>query len=142
MKSKNELTRHVAFLRGINVSGQKIIKMVDLAKLFTSFGFKNVRTFIQSGNVIFDSTEQDIDSLTEKIEKNLAKKLGYQVDVMVRTLQHLESILKRNPFKKLPPDAKISVVFMSGKPTVKPKLPLLSPKKDLELIEIRDRDAF
>ena len=46
---------YFAFLRGINVSGQKLIKMTDLAKIFTDAGFSNVKTFIQSGNVIFDT---------------------------------------------------------------------------------------
>jgi uncharacterized protein (DUF1697 family) len=142
MKSKQDNIRYIAFLRGINVSGQKIIKMEALAKMFSSFGFKNVKTFIQSGNVILDSDETDVDSLRMKIEKNLAKKLGYQVDVIVRTLAQLESMIARNPFKKFSEDAKISVAFMSEKPKVKVKLPLFSSKKDVEIFEIKDCDAF
>ena len=142
MKSGNGSIRYIAFLRGINVSGQKIIKMEALAKMFISFGFKNVKTFIQSGNVIFDSDQADADSLRVKIEKNLEKKLGFQVDVIVRTLEEIEAMIARNPFKKFSEDAKISVAFMSGKPQEKVKLPLFSSKKDVQIFEIKNCDAF
>jgi len=141
MKSKRESVRYVAFLRAINVGG-RLVKMDALVKIFSSFGFENVKTFIQSGNVIFDSEETDPDLLTTQIEKGLAKKLGYEVDVMVRTVHQLEAIVKRNPFKKLDESAKISVAFMSSKPETKLKLPIFSAKKDVEIIEIKDRDAF
>jgi len=141
MKSKNESIRYVAFLRAINVGG-RFVKMEALVKIFSSFGFKNVKTFIQSGNVIFDSDETDMDVLTSKIEKGLSKKLGYEVDVMVRTVHQLETMVKRNPFSKLDEGAKISVAFMSLKPKTKLEFPVFSSKKDVEIIEIKDRDAF
>ena len=141
MKSKQESIRYVAFLRAINVGG-RFVKMEVLVKIFSSIGFDNVKTFIQSGNIIFDSGESDLDELTGEIQKGLAKKLGYEVDVMVRTVQQLEAMIRRNPFKKLDDDAKISVAFMSAKPKTKLTMPLFSARKDVEIIEIKDRDAF
>jgi uncharacterized protein (DUF1697 family) len=62
--------RYAAFLRGINVGGNKMIKMQDVAKAFESLGFSNVKTLIQSGNVIFESAPTDDEKLIKKIEKN------------------------------------------------------------------------
>ena len=61
------MINYVAFLRGINVGGKKLIKMEDLSRVFVSLGFKNVRTFIQSGNVIFDAAETNPNVLAKKI---------------------------------------------------------------------------
>jgi uncharacterized protein (DUF1697 family) len=141
MSKEISLIKYVAFLRAINVGG-RFVKMDVLAKIFSDAGFKNVRTFIQSGNVIFDSGETDSDLLADKIEKLLQKKLGYEVDTMIRTLDELEAMVKRNPFKKLPEDAKISVAFMSAELKEKIATPLFSPKRDVEIIEVKGRDAF
>ena len=65
------MIRHVAFLRAINVAGQKLIKMEELARIFTATGFRNVRTYIQSGNVIFDHASGNSAGLRKKIEKTL-----------------------------------------------------------------------
>src|SRR5437773_6771078 len=96
------MTRYVAFLRGINVGGRKLIKMEALALMFRSAGLKNVRTHIASGNVIFASASANKAALTRKIEKALARELGYEVPVILRTLAELESLARRNPFKKQP----------------------------------------
>ncbi|MFI5134744.1 MAG: DUF1697 domain-containing protein [Chitinophagales bacterium] len=141
MKSKKESIRYVAFLCAINVGG-RFVKMDALTKMFSSFGFKNVKTFIQSGNVVFDSEEMNTKKIEQKIEQGLAKKLGYEVATMVRTLDEFKAMVKRNPFKTISRDAKISVAFMSDKPKDKMKLPLFSAKKDVEIFEINDRDAF
>jgi len=118
------------------------VKMAALIKMFESFGFDNVKTFIQSGNVFFDSEETDEGKLEQQIEKGLQKKLGYEVATMVRTIDELKTMLKRNPFKKISSDAKVSVAFMSDKLKEKVKFPLFSPKKDVEIFAIKDRDAF
>ena len=65
------MTRYIAFLRGINVGGQKLIKMEELTRIFTAAGFKNARTYIQCGNVIFDSGSANAIRLRKKIEKAL-----------------------------------------------------------------------
>lgn len=72
---------YAAFLRGINVGGKKVIKMEDLSRILSSLGFKNVKTTIQSGNVIFETSETNSAVLTKKIEKKLQKSLRYEVSV-------------------------------------------------------------
>ena len=77
------MSRYVAFLRGINVSGQKLIKMEELRKHFEIPGFKNVVTYIQSGNVLFDAKETDTAKLRTKIEKMLAAKRAGIKDIIM-----------------------------------------------------------
>src|SRR5712675_1336554 len=82
----NQMIRYVAFLRAINVAGQKLIKMEELARIFTAAGLKNARTYIQSGNVIFDSSSANAVALRKKIENALLNVLGFEVIVMLRPL--------------------------------------------------------
>jgi len=138
------MTRYVAFLRAINVGGQRLIKMEELARIFTAAGLKNVRTYIQSGNVIFDSSSANAVALRKKIEKALLNVLGFEVIVMLRPLADIEEIVKRNPFKKTKADADqaLFVVFLSEEPRQNPKLPLTSIVENLEVLEVTDRAAF
>ena len=63
------MTKYIALLRGINVSGQKIIKMEHLKNYFIDMGFTDVKTYIQSGNVVFQSKDKDAEKLSKHIEK-------------------------------------------------------------------------
>src|SRR4030095_9446545 len=92
---------YIALLRGINVSGQKLIKMDALRKTFEDIGFKNVRTYIQSGNVIFETRKIKPESLRKKIETGLEKQFGYDVTVVIRTVDELEQVIKNYPFDKI-----------------------------------------
>ncbi len=138
------MIKYVAFLRGINVGGKKLIKMKELARIFELLGSKNVRTYIQSGNVIFDSSEINRDVLARKIEKKILKAFGHEVAVVLQTIDELKEILRRNPFKKIKPgdDVIMFVTFLAAEPGGKPKLPLQSMTESLEVLGIRDRAAF
>jgi uncharacterized protein (DUF1697 family) len=131
---------YVALLRGINVGGQKLIKMKELARIFTDAGLKNVRTYIASGNVIFESGSANKAALNRRIEKALQQTLGYEVTVVLRTLSEIESIVKRNPFKKYEAskDVMLCVVFLANEPKTKPKLPLVSMTDNLEVFEVAE----
>ena len=91
--------KYVAFLRAVNVGG-RIVKMERLRKIFEELKFKNVKTFIQSGNVILETGEKNKDILMKKIEKKLKVSLGYEVLVMLRKNKELKNIVKNNPFKE------------------------------------------
>ena len=138
------MIRYVAFLRAINVAGQKLIKMDELARIFTAAGFKNARTYIQSGNVIFDATSANTVALRKKIEGALQDVLGYEVTVILMPLAVIEEIVKRNPFKKIKTDGETVpfVVFLSEEPQRAPNLPLTSITENVEVFEVRDRAAF
>ncbi|MBI3871518.1 MAG: DUF1697 domain-containing protein [candidate division Zixibacteria bacterium] len=143
-QKSTEPTRYAAFLRGINVGGRNLVKMDDLSRLFTSLGFDDVKTYIQSGNVIFDSPAQDSEALVGKIEKGLLKLLDNPIAVFVRTIPELEEIVKRDPFKKVKSrdNAKLFVTFLAKAPDKTPKVPFLWPKEGVELLEVIDRDLF
>ena len=74
---------YLALFRGINVSGKKIIKMEDLRKLMDAEGYKNVKTYIQSGNVIFESDETSKSKIAAAIETMIEKEYGFEVVVFV-----------------------------------------------------------
>jgi uncharacterized protein (DUF1697 family) len=108
----------IALLRGINVSGQKQIKMAELKTLFENIGFKNVETYIQSGNVIFASKEKSIKKLEDKISSGIKNKFGFDVQVIVIISSEIEYILKTNPFLKKKDADKLYVTFLSIIPSV------------------------
>lgn len=89
---------YISLLRGINVSGQKIIKMELLRKMFENLGFENIRTYIQSGNVVFSSNEEDISKLEKIIRKEIEKEFGFDVHIKILIPEELQSALSRNPF--------------------------------------------
>ena len=89
---------YIAILRGINVSGHKMIKMDELRRLFESLKFKNVRTYIQSGNVIFSAKKTPESNLQKVIEKKILKSFGFEVPVIVKDKDEVEHVLKNNPY--------------------------------------------
>ncbi len=113
---------YIALLRGINVSGQKKIKMVDLKTMFEDLGFYSVVTYIQSGNVLFESRQEDQeDVLSNLIKKGIEKYFGFDVPVLVLKRDVLESIHTNNPFlKRLEnheiEDKKMYFTLLSGSP--------------------------
>lgn len=113
------MATYVSMLRGINVGGQKKIKMKDLKELYESLNFKDVKTYIQSGNVVFRYPDSPVLELTEKIENEIKKVFDFHVPVFIRTKDELQDAVKNNPFKELDVD-KLHVTFLSDIPTEKP----------------------
>ena len=89
---------YIAFLRGINVGGHKKIKMADLRILLEGLGHKEVMTYIQSGNVIFNSLEEDRDKLENQISEAIKGHYGFEVPVLVQTRTEINKILDNNPY--------------------------------------------
>jgi uncharacterized protein (DUF1697 family) len=90
---------YIAMLRGINVSGHKIIKMERLRAMFEGMGFGGVKTYVQSGNVIFE-TDEPAARLSEKIQKRILKDFGFDVPVLTKSAKEMAEIVKCNPFAK------------------------------------------
>jgi Uncharacterized protein conserved in bacteria len=91
---------YIALLRGINVGGKNIIKMADLKKMFESLGFSSVQTYIQSGNVLFQSDE-DQQALTGQIETEIKAAFHIDAAVILRTTDELQQIVGHCPFSDL-----------------------------------------
>ena len=109
---------YIALLRGINVSGHNKIKMVDLRLLFNDLKFNNVTSYIQSGNVIFTSSEKDISKIERAIKEAIKKKFDYDVKVLVITKKDILTVFASNPFlENQDPDiTKLCVTFLSDFP--------------------------
>ena len=135
---------YIAFLRGINVGGHRVT-MEASRRLCTELGLTNVRTYIQTGNVFFDTTEQeDRAHLTARIEQHLQQTLGYAVPTFLRTPAELEHLLALDPFRHLTvtDDMRLCLMFLSEPAPSGLVLPLRSPKADMEIVHLTDREAF
>ncbi|RNC92600.1 MAG: DUF1697 domain-containing protein [Allomuricauda sp.] len=88
---------HIVFLRGINVGGHKKIKMADLRERLLAIGFVNVQTYIQSGNIVLNTTKTK-NEIAALIKKDLHEGFGFDVPVLVMAAEEIEAILKHNPF--------------------------------------------
>jgi uncharacterized protein (DUF1697 family) len=114
------LTICIALLRGINVSGQKPVPMADLQKLFESLGFKGAKTLIQTGNVVFrsDKAKPDAAALAGLLEKAIEKRFGFEVAVLLRTLEEFRAVLDANPWrkKKLAETERVYISFLDKAP--------------------------
>ena len=141
-KSSTKLISYISFLRGINVSGQKIIKMQELAILFESFGSNNVKTFLQTGNILFDSNETDTTKLTNLIEESLFEKLGYNVTVILRTKQELLDIVESEPFKDCDGDVKYYLTFLDRTPKQTPALPIRMNDIENKIFKLENNNVF
>lgn len=89
---------YLSILRGINVSGQKKIQMADLKKLYEELKLKNVITYIQSGNVLFEAANAK--GLAKKIQEKIFEKYAFEVPVIIREGSELEAVVNINPFLK------------------------------------------
>ncbi len=88
---------YIALLRGINVGGNKKVEMSKLKKVFEDLGFVNVTTYINSGNVIFDSSNTNQSTIDSKIEEGIAKTFGFSIPVVIRTVQNIQDLAKAIP---------------------------------------------
>jgi uncharacterized protein (DUF1697 family) len=138
------MSNYIAMLRGINVSGHKIIKMEQLRAAFASLGFNNVKTYIQSGNVVFEAAGGSAAGLAGKIERKILRDFGFSVPVSLKTLKEMEKVIKNNPFPKDPAidHSRLHVTFLSGDPP-KTALEQLQPlAATLEQFRIIDREIY
>lgn len=109
----------ISLLRGVNVGGHQKIKMDALRELYESLGLKEVRTYIQSGNVVFKTAERNLPRLTQKIEGAIERSIGFRPDVVIRTAAELREIIRRNPFasrRGIEP-SKLLITFLAATPT-------------------------
>jgi uncharacterized protein (DUF1697 family) len=88
----------IAMLRGVNLGGNNLIKMDALRSLVESLGFQDVTTFIQSGNVVFRTKEQDLDAVGKRIGDGIEKGFGFRPGIVLRTADEMLGVIARNPF--------------------------------------------
>ena len=110
---------YIALLRGVNVGPHKRMKMEKLRSACEALGFENVKTYIQSGNVVFRAPELSDAALAKKIGDCIARDFGFPADVITRTKEEMGEIIANNPLlqEKGIEASKLHVVFLSAKPS-------------------------
>lgn len=132
---------YLSMLRGINVSGQKKIPMEALKKLYESLGFKNVRTYIQSGNVVFECPDKNVPALIRTIEKKIRQTYGFEAVVFIRTKDEFKKLIDSTPFSKKDAD-KLHVTFLSEPPARLPVEELNEGKSAAEEFHISGKEIY
>lgn len=128
------MAKYVALLRAINVGGNNIIKMSDLKLEFETMGFDNVKTYIQSGNVIFESKINDRKKLEQTIEKALSSKFNYNAKVLIRTKSDIENTVLNFPKIFENENWKHNICFLTKEIDSKDILKQFEIKKEVEEI--------
>ena len=131
-------------LRGINVSGQKLIKMDALRKSYENMGFQNVKTYVQSGNIIFTCNHFEINDLEQKISRQIEQDFGFEVPVIVLTIDKLKQVIENNPFLKDPDKDQsfLHVTFLASKPNYFDYSTIEDKKQDEEEIFFTDNAVY
>lgn len=138
------MIQYVAFLRGINVGGHKIIKMDALRDIFTACGFDRVQTYIQSGNVIFAAADTPVSQLEAQTEAQLQATLGYAVEIFVRPLAYLPTLLDVQPFPDRQADdgSTLYVTFLRQEPSAEQQNKLLVQANDNEQFHFKGSELY
>ena len=137
------MTTYVAFLRGINVGAHNRMKMAELRECCESLGFADVQTYIQSGNVVFETPETDAATLESELADAIQDSLGYDISVMVRTRAELDEVVANRPFDE-PRDehTKLYVTFLDEAPGDEQVEALLAAQDEAEAFEVRGREVY
>lgn len=136
------MNRKIGILRGINVGGKRKILMADLKSMCEKLGLKNVTTYIQSGNLIFDSDKPNSE-LENDLEKAITKNFGFDVPVIVRTEKELENSINNNPFFDKEADIKqLHLTFLKEKPNKENLEKTLTFNYEPDKFKIEDKDTF
>lgn len=131
------IMKYVALIRGINVGGKSVVKMADLKKVFEKLGFTNVVTYINSGNVIFETKESDSKNLSKVIEQNLTKYFKFDLRIVLVSEKELNSVIKSVPLEwKKRNDLRCYVAFVRKPITPKEVLEVIEPKEEVDSVKL------
>ena len=140
------MTVYVSMLRAVNVGGTSVIKMDALRRLYESMGLSDVRTLLASGNVVFRSRIKDREQLVKRIMQEIERQLRLKVEVIVRALAEIESIVERGPVLSPRADmAKLHVMFLAGVPAASAQATLGKWHKESklpEMLEMRGPEIY
>lgn len=138
------MQRYIAFLRAINVGGHRV-SMADLRVHFERLGFRDVETYIASGNVVFATPAGNLPQLEEQIGRHLEKALGYEVTAFIRTPSELAAVVAYNAFPKTDvevPGTSLFVVFLPGPPEDAVKRQLRGFRSEFDEFVVNGREVY
>jgi uncharacterized protein (DUF1697 family) len=135
--------RYIALLRGINVGGKHMLKMEALRATFSSLGFENVASYINSGNLSFDTSTADDGKLARMIHDAVEDEYGYDISVMVRSLAEMEEIIANNPYSGQFENHKdLHIFFLDRELSADEQKLLLEKNSDNEMITVSGRTIY
>jgi uncharacterized protein (DUF1697 family) len=134
---------HVALLRGINVGGKNKLPMKDLAAMFVEAGCGEVRTYIQSGNVIFSAAPALSARLPNLISAQIAKRFGYKIPVVLRTSEKLGKVIRSNPFLNTGvAEEELNVLFLADMPASRNVEDLDPDRSPPDSFQVRGQEVY
>jgi uncharacterized protein (DUF1697 family) len=134
----------ISMLRGINLGPHRRMKMDDLRAVYESLKLRDVRTYVQSGNVVFATSDNDLTRLTARIEKGIERAFGFHSDVIMRTADQMQQVVAGNPFagrKGIEP-AKLVVTFLAADPGDAARKLVRAMKTEPEELYIEGRELY
>ena len=135
--------KYVAFLRGINVGGRTKVDMAALRATCEKLGFENVRTYINSGNVIFEARKSSTEKFARLLEQAVETDIGLKTSIMVRTMDQVIDLLNLNPFGgKQTENQELFIVFLAEKLSKEKIDHLLGKNSEGETFEVVDDNVF
>ena len=138
------MTSVISLLRGVNVGSHNKVKMEALRALYLSLKLENVATFIQSGNVVFQTRERSLGAVARHIEDGIEKTFGFRTHVILRTAEEMRGVIARNPFagrKNIEP-SKLLVWFLADEPSAEAREKVLAIKADPEELRMDRRELY
>ena len=136
MKSNKVKDKYIAFLRGINVGGHHKVPMAELRIELEKLNLENVITILNSGNIIFDASTDNLTKLEKTISGHLEKLFGFPVPTIIRRSESISDLLNNNPFKdvKLTKDIRLYVSFLKQNTETDLKMPWYSADNSFKII--------
>ena len=130
---------YIALFRGINVGGRHILPMKELVALLEDLGCRNVKTYIQSGNAVFESKVRSIPQLSKKISAEIKKRRGFEPHVLLLGLEEIEKAITNNPFPEAEKDPRaLHVGFLTSTPKTPNLKALESLRANREQFQLMD----
>jgi uncharacterized protein (DUF1697 family) len=134
--------RRLALLRGINLGGKNKLPMRDLAAMFETAGCTDVRTFIQSGNVLYGAKDSVERKLPSTVSAAIERRFGYRIPILTRTADELRAVVKNNPFARTEDPKALHVVFLADRPSAA-RVRALDPERSPgDTFAVRDREIY
>jgi uncharacterized protein (DUF1697 family) len=136
------MPNHAAFLRGVNLGPKRRVSADELRSLFAEMGFEEVDAFRTSGNVVFGAGREARDKLAARIEKAMAKSLGFDVTVFLRTAAEVRDIAEHDPFPGASSAGKLQVALLRDKPAARTRTAVLELATDSERLAFGGRELY